>query len=279
MKAIMTRLATIGAFLLLSFGLSSTTLAQSTNVPGLLDRINAKGEIHAGYGVYPPYTQEDPNTKRVSGFSVEIVEQIGRELNAKVVWHRINWNTMAADLKRGQFDIIADPIFQTIPRAREFSFSPPYAYFADGIAVVRDDDERVKTFDDIGKAGLRVAVGKGWASETLLKARFPEAKLISVQTSTDLLQLFNEVLAGRADVAVADGADAERFVREHSGKVKALWLDHPPAFMPAGFALRYGDWAGAQFLTVALRNLESTGVLDALARKYGVRTLAQYHAK
>ena len=112
-----------------------------------------------------------------------------------------------------------------------------------------------------------------------MKARFPEAKVTIVQTSTDLLQLFNEVLAGRADVAITDGADAERFVKEHADKVKALWLDDPPAFMPAGFALRNGDRVGAEFLTVALRNLESTGVLDALARKYGVRTLAKSHAK
>ena len=149
MELTMSRPVAIIVFVLALFGLTSITFAQSSNAPGLLDRVNAQGELHAGYGVYPPYTQEDPNTKKISGFSVEIVEQIGRELSVKVVWHRINWNTMAADLKRGQFDVIADPIFQTIPRAREFSFSAPYAYFADGIAVIRKEDDRLKAFDDL----------------------------------------------------------------------------------------------------------------------------------
>src|SRR5207249_269036 len=85
---------------------------------GLLERIEKTGELHAGYGVYPPYTQEDPNTKKVSGFSVDLIEQIAKELKCKVAWHRLNWNTMSADLKRGEYDLIADPIFQTIPRAR-----------------------------------------------------------------------------------------------------------------------------------------------------------------
>ena len=38
--------------------------------------------------------------------------------------------------KVGKLGIIADPIFQTILRAREFSFTEPFAYFADGIAVL-----------------------------------------------------------------------------------------------------------------------------------------------
>ena len=71
-------------------------------------------------------------------------------------------------------------------------------------------------------------------------------------------------------MAIADGADAQRFVKEHPGSVKALWLEDPPAFMPAGFALRPSDARGAEFLTVCLRNLEAAGILDALARKYQI---------
>jgi ABC-type amino acid transport substrate-binding protein len=239
-------------------------------VPGLLERIDRTGELHAGYGVYPPYTQENPNTKAVSGLSVEVVEQIARELRCKVVWHRLNWNTMAADLKRGEYDLIADPIFQTIPRAREFAFTAPYAYFADGIAVVRKNERRFPDFDTLDREGITIAVGQGWASETLVRSKFTKPRIVAVQTGTDLLQVFNEVVSGRADVAIADGADAQRFVKEHSGQVKALWLDNPPAAMPAGFALRLTDARGAEFLNVSLRNLEATGVLDALRRKYGI---------
>jgi len=177
---------------------------------------------------------------------------------------------MAADLKRGQFDIIADPIFQTIPRAREFAFSAPYAFFSDGIAVVRRTEDRLTKFADLANPALRIVVGKGWASETLLRAQFPSRSITAVQTSNDVMQVFNELLAGRADVVVVDGATAERIVKEHPDRVKALWLDDPPAFMPAGFALRYEDRDGAAFMTVALRNLESTGILGAIARKYDV---------
>jgi ABC-type amino acid transport substrate-binding protein len=266
---------------LLSIAISVLALVRSSNrsaaatpgvpsSPGLLARIDATGQLDAGYGVYPPYTQEDPNTKQVSGFSVDVIEQIGAQLNCKVVWHRLNWDTMSADLKRGEYDVIADPVFQTIPRAREFDFTTPYAYFGDGIAVVRKDDNRFTTFDSLDRSDITIVVGQGWASETLVKTRFTKPKIVSVQTTTDLLQVFNDVVSGRADVAIADASDAKTFVDEHADTVKALWLDNPPAAMPAGFALRPDDATGAEFMNVCLRNLRSTGVLDGLARKYGL---------
>jgi ABC-type amino acid transport substrate-binding protein len=245
-------------------------IGPSPGPKGLLEKIQETGELHAGYGVYPPYTQEDPNTGSVTGYSVEIIEQIAKELTCKVVWHRLNWNTMSADLKRGQFDVIADPIFQTIPRAREFAFTEPYAYFAEGIAVVRKEDNRFKDFASLNQAGITIVVGQGWASETLVKTRMDKPKIVSVQTATDALQVFNDVISGRADVAVADGADAERFVSAHPDKVKALWLDDPPAIMPAGFALRPTDIPGAIFLTVCLRTLRATGTLNFLTKKYNI---------
>jgi len=258
---------------------SNAATGDASRTAGLLDKLDQTNELQAGYGVYPPYTQENPNTRAVSGFSVDVINEIGRQLNVKVVWHRLNWDTMAADLKRGEFDVIADPIFQTIPRAREFQFTEPYAYFADGIAVVRKDERRFPTFKSLDVSGITIVVGQGWASETLVKTNFSHARIRTIQTTTDLLQVFNEVLSGRADAAVADAADAQRFVNEHRTAVKALFVDDPPAAMPAGFALRPGDERGAEFLNVSLRNLQSTGVLDALRRRYGVRDLPSWSGR
>lgn len=240
---------------------------------GVLKRIEATGVIHAGYGVYPPYTQEDPNTKKVSGYSVDIVEHIAKELGVKVVWHRLNWNTMSADLKRGEFDVIADPIFQTIPRAREFAFSEPYTYFADGIAVVRINENRFDTFNSLDKKGITINVGLGRGSEALVRAHFTKANIVPVTAATDDLITFQDVLAERSDVAVADLPNAKRILKEHPGKLKALFLDHPPAYMPAGFALRPSDSEGAEFFTVCIRNLRSTGILSGIAKKYDLPSM------
>jgi ABC-type amino acid transport substrate-binding protein len=242
---------------------------------GLVERIRKDRVLRVGYGVYPPYTLEDPNTGKVSGFSAAIIEEIARQLGCKVQWHRLSWDTMSADLKRGVYDVIADPIFFTIPRSTEFAFSEPYAQFADGIAVVRADEIRFKRFEDLDQPGIRISVGLGKGSETLVRARFTKATIEPVAVGTDEMLVFAAILTGRADVTVADANNAKRFVAEHPEKAKALWLDNPPAFLPAGFALRPGDLEGAEFLTVCIRNLRSTGVLQSLATRYGAEAVLE----
>lgn len=281
------RLAVIGlAVACVALAVSGVTLLRGTpprvpastvpSVPGeagMLARIEKTGELHAGYGVYPPYTQEDPVTRRVSGFSVDLVEQICKELKCKVVWHRLNWTTMAADLRRGEFDVIGDPIYLTIPRAREFSFSEPYAYFPDGIAVVRKGDTRFTSFEGLDRPGIKIVVGQGRGSEALVRSRLTKPTIVSIQTATDTLQVFNEVLGGRADLTIVDGPDAIRFAKQHPDAVDVLWLSRPPAVIPAAFALRLGDTRSAEFLNASLRSLEANGVLETLARKYEIPSL------
>jgi ABC-type amino acid transport substrate-binding protein len=244
-------------------------------IPSLVDRIQNDRVIRAGYGVYPPYTIEDPNTRVVSGFSAELVEMIAKQLGCKVEWHRLSYDTMSADLKRGAYDVIADPIFQTIPRGPEFAFSEPYAFFADGIGVVRQDDNRFQRFQDLDRPGITVNVGLGQASEALVRAQFTKARIEPIAVGSDNMQIFAGVLSGRADVAVADAANAVRFVKEHPKQVKALWLENPPASMPAGFALRPDDLRGAALMTVAIRNLRSTGILAGLAARHGAVAVGQ----
>jgi ABC-type amino acid transport substrate-binding protein len=239
-------------------------------VPGVLERISKSRELHAGYGVYPPYSIEDPNTKKVTGYSIDVIEEIAKTLGVKVVWHRVNWDTMSADLKRGEFDVVADPIFQTIPRAPEFAFSDPYAYFPDGIGVVRAGDTRFKTFESLDHEGVRISVGLGQASEALVRSRIRRAQIVPVAASTDNMRIFEDVLAGRTDVAVADLPNAKRVVEAHPTRLQALWTANPPAYMLAGFALKPTDERGAKFFSVSIRYLHSTGILKTIADRYGL---------
>lgn len=242
-----------------------------TQLAGLVQKIQKTREIHAAYGDYPPYSMEDIRSGKINGFSVEIMNRIASALNCKIKWYKTNWDTMSADLKRGQYDVIVSPIFQTIPRATEFSFSRPYLYFADGIAVVRIDDKRFNKFEDLNKEGITISVGMGQASEALARARLKKATIKPVIVGTDNMLIFNEVLSGRVDVALADLPNALRFVNEHKNQVRALWVDNPPAFMPAGFAFRPDDQRSADFINVCIMYLKTTGMLSDIAKKYGIK--------
>lgn len=234
-----------------------------------LKAMNA-GTIAVGYGGYPPYTIEDPRTGAVSGLNVDLMNEITSQLKVKLVWKKFNWSTMSADMKRGEIDVIADPIFETIPRAREFAFTEPYAYVPTGIGIVRTGGKKIPSFDDLNSPTIKIAVGQGFAEETLLRARASNADIIAVATGSDTAAAANLVLSGRADIAIVTLSDAKRFLAANPDRLEALWIDKPPAYMAAGFALQFGDELGASFLNVAIRNLKYTGTISSLARRYQI---------
>lgn len=249
---------------------SRQTSPNAPPVPSILARMEQNGRIDAGYGVYPPYTIEDPNTKNVTGFSVDLIERIAQDLNVKVVWHRVNWNTFIPDIKRGEFDIIADPILMTIPRCQEFAFTEPYDYFSDGVIVLKKNEDRFTDFGDLNQSGIRIAVGKGFASETVARGRLPKAEIIPVQMGTDMQQLFNEVASGRVDATLSEGPSAQRYIDEHPDLVKSINMENPAAWLPGAFALRFDDPDGARAFSVCLSYLRSTGEIEALRKKWGL---------
>ncbi|MGO8696131.1 MAG: substrate-binding periplasmic protein [Limisphaerales bacterium] len=155
-------------------------------------------------------------------------------------------------------------------RSTEFCFTDPYDYFADGVVVLRKADDRFKSFDDLNKAGVKIAVGKGFASETVARGRLPNAEIIPVQMGTDMLQLFNEVAAGRVDATLSEGPSAQRYIKEHPDVVKSINLDNPAAWIPGAFALRPDDPEGARVFSVSLAFLRATGETDALRKKWGL---------
>jgi len=266
----------IGALLLAVYSVWYTTTTRrsaespTNKVPTLLAKLGKEKVLHAAYGVTPPYSLEDPNTRKVSGFTVDVIERIAKDLQVRVEWHRLNWNTFIPDLQRGEFDMIGEPIFMTIPRSREMSFSEPIDYFADGVVVVRKDDNRFSTFEDLDKPGTKIAVQMGFASETIARARLPKAEIISIPPGTDQLQLFNEVASGRVDATVSEGGHAQRFEKEHPEVVKIVNLSNPAAWVPGAFAFRFDDRDSARVVSVCLQYLRLNGELAALRKKWGL---------
>jgi ABC-type amino acid transport substrate-binding protein len=139
---------------------------------------------------------------------------------------------MGADLKNGTFDVVADAIFMTPQRGREFTFTDPYLYYAIGIGAVRRGETRFDEFDDINRGNVTVAVGQGTGEESFVRARAPGATVQSIPLGQDALSSMNAVLTGRADIAIVNLEDAKRFVGAHADNLMMLWADDPPAYIP-----------------------------------------------
>ena len=104
----------------------------------VLDKVKRTGELRIGYGGYPPYLKIDPATNEKLGFSVDLVEAIIENWNRDIdiVWVETTWDRFLLDLQNEKFDMVAEPIFYTVPRAAEIDYSRPYSYFGYAVAVV-----------------------------------------------------------------------------------------------------------------------------------------------
>jgi len=58
----------------------------------LYQRVIKSGTIRCGYGMFPPYCMKDPNTGKLSGIFVEILNEAGKNLGLKIDWsEEVGW--------------------------------------------------------------------------------------------------------------------------------------------------------------------------------------------
>lgn len=234
-----------------------------------LNRIVTEGTIRIGHEGYPPYVIRDPGSDSVSGYSVDLANFIAGEAGWKIKWVATSPETKIPDLISGRFDVMVEPIFQTIPRATKVAFSRPYAFFGYAAGIVKAGENRFATVKDVDQKGVTVVVIQGYTDQAFADRTFSQATVRPI-TVTDAGQLFAEVVAGRADIALADAQQVAAFAKTQPGRVKALWVENPPASVAAGFMLRHGDLPLMSFLNAAIEYAETNGVLAGLNKRYDI---------
>jgi ABC-type amino acid transport substrate-binding protein len=239
-----------------------------------LSRIKRTGVMRVGYGGFPPYTivdprESDPN-KRVSGFTVDMVNEIAARFSpaVKVEWYNLDWDTFASDMQAGKFDFVGDAVYETIPKASDFSMTEPFSYFGLAVALVRSSDDRFSRFEDLDRSDITIALAQGYVSTDYAEHHLLKPHFQLVPVGKDAFNQLDQVLLGKADVALQDVPTVVQYVRAHPGKVKALWLDHPPSTVPGGFVTKDSDQDLLNFLNVSIRILSTDGTLDRLDKKW-----------
>jgi chorismate mutase-like protein len=156
-------------------------------------------------GDYPPFTYRDPSTGRYLGADLEQAELLAGQLHRRLVVVPTTWSALLPDLAAGRFDIAMGGISITADRARQGAFSRPY--LSDGKApLVRCADQgRYTTIALIDQPTVRVIENPGGTNERFAMAHLKRAPL---RIHADNLSVFDEILAGRADLMFTDAIEA-----------------------------------------------------------------------
>lgn len=141
---------------------------------------------------FPPYSFLDAQGQP-TGFSVELVQAIGKLMGWDVVIELDHWSRVKDKLANGEIDAIAG-MFYTDERAQRFDFALRHAV-ASGEVFTREGDG-IRSLDEL--QNQRVAVQDGDVVHEFLRALELDIELVPLPTVQDALRL---VSAGEVDFA------------------------------------------------------------------------------
>ena len=253
---------------------SDATATSEASAESLLDRVQRERELRIGFSGYPPFLSVNVDTKVPSGgFSVDLIERLVEKWDPtiSIAWVPTNWTNVRTDLVAGKFDLVVEPVFRTIPRAAVVDFSQPFASFGYAIGVVQADDERFSEIGDINRPDVVIAVGQGLSSHEYLREHLPAATNLRIVPGGQAHAALDEVLLGRVDIALSDSTTIDEYTEAHPGQLRVVFDNPPPGRVYAGLMFRQGDYTFASFLNIALQYLETSGELERLRQRHGVR--------
>lgn len=233
-----------------------------------LARIKNDKVVVAGWAPYAPYASKNPTTGAVEGFYIDLFNRTAQEAGFRVQWVETTWGTMIADLNTGKFQVMAAPVFRTIPRALEVSFTRPIDYFGYS-AIARRNDSRFRQIGDFNNASVKIAVTQGEVGHEFAQRQLPRAQLV-VHRSGDISIALLDVIQGRADVGIADAWTIKQFAAAHPNEVQDLFGNRPFYNVGAGWFVRQSDLQLLNFLNSSIDWLESSGTLQEIGSHYSL---------
>lgn len=245
------------------------------------DQIMQSGKIRVGYVNVSVGFNVDPKTKEKSGIFVDVLEEMAKNMALKVEYvEEVGWGTMIAGLQTKRYDMIASPVWPNSNRAKQTTFSNPVYYSAIGIWV-RQDENRFSPdggWASLNEPGIKLGAIDGSTGEKIAQTQFPHAKLLSYPESVGEGQLFLDVTTGKVDAFFEEPAKGFLYVKNNPGKIKNIAADKPVKVFPNVFLLPGGDYRMKEMIDTALAEVENSGFVERILRKYEPAPNAYYRA-
>ncbi len=235
------------------------------------ERIVRTGVIRCGYYVFPPITYRDPNGGALSGLTVDTMNYIAERASLKVEWtEEVTFGNWVPALQAGRVDVICTPMWPELPMAKAASFSEPM-FFAGIYPVVRADDTRfgkdVKR-ERFNQPDVTFASQEGNITALLTKAVFPKAKHYVLPPDADTTMIVTSVVSKKADAQLADYNAINQWNDHNESKIKIIDSIDPIKVQQFPFSVARGETELLEFLNLAVREMNYSGEIDRILRKW-----------
>ena len=195
---------------LLTFGQSSQAMRPID--PATLKSFAPNGTLRVGINLgNPVLASEDNVTKKLSGVTIDIANEIGKRINLPV--QLIPFQSAGAtvdSIKNGNLDLVfvaIDPV-----RGVDVSYTPAYIQI-EGAYMVKSSSA-LKRNEEVDVASTEIVVGKGSAYDLFLTREIKNAALLRAANSQSVVDDF---MLGKGNVAAGVKQQLESDAKRYEG--------------------------------------------------------------
>lgn len=182
-------------YLLLALGILLAIAMQFA--PALSQVPRLKTIIVATEPTFPPFEMTDEATGQLTGFDIDLIKAIGEASQVTIDIQGYPFDGIIPALQSNTVGAAISSITITPERAQSVSFSSPYFKSVLAIAV-REDNENLKSLDDLKSKKLAVAIGTTGA---MVANNVTGANVTNFDSISSALQ---ELVNGNADAVIND---------------------------------------------------------------------------
>ena len=233
------------------------TPGAAAGAAGRLQAIKQAGVLRAcTTGDYRPFTYLDPATKQWSGIDVAMAENLANRLKVRLELVQTSWSNLMPDFL-AKCDIGVGGISISLERAEQAAYSS--ATLTEGKTPITrcENVEKFDTVAEIDQPNVRSITPIGGTNEKFAAANYPQGQIIRF---ADNNKIFDEILAGRADVMTTDASETKWVAHTKPG-LCAVHPDQPFDFSQKAYLLPQGDVAFKQYVDQWLVIAEKDGTL------------------
>jgi cyclohexadienyl dehydratase len=230
------------------------------------ERVRTSGRVRVC--IWPDYygiTFRDPRTQQLRGIDIELSAEFAQRIGAKLEYVDTSFPGFIAELAGDRCDIAMFAVGITPQRLPHVQFSQPY--LVSGIYGITTRGNRVvRTWDDIDRPGVRVAVQAGTFMEPVMADALKAASLVVVRPPQTREQ---ELESGRVDVFMTDYPYSRRLLQNADW---ARLVAPPTPFNPVSYAyaIKPGDDAWLAQINSFVVQIKRDGTLEAAAKRHGL---------
>lgn len=177
------------------------------DIKGSLDGVTLKVGTS---GLFGPFSYYDEDGKTLIGYDLDLIQDLqdilGFEIDGGV--QAMDYSALTTSLAEGKLDMGAAALCATDERKEVMNFSEIYCDSGQVVMVNKDNDEGIKSVDDL--KGKKVAVEKGTASHTYASKNLSDAELEVHDTITTAYESLEQ---GKVDAVIQDGPGASFYIK------------------------------------------------------------------